>query len=148
VITSDGRRRPRAALIALLASGLVAAGLVAVPATGAAAADGPAVVGDTQFTAGTYVVTLREPAAATYEGGKTGFDATAAPEGSRLDASSAPVQEYSEHLEQTQAEVAEAVGASVDTQWSVTTNAFAADLTGDQARRLAADPAVAAVTEN
>ncbi|MBD8609958.1 S8 family serine peptidase [Frigoribacterium sp. CFBP 13729] len=148
MITSSGRRRPKAPLSALLISGLVAAGVVALPATSALAADGPAVVGDSQFASGSYIVTLREPAAATYEGGKAGFAATAAPEGARLDASAAPVQEWSEHLEQTQADVAGAVGATVDAHFSVTTNAFAADLSADQARALAADPSVAAVSKN
>nr|BFF13046.1 hypothetical protein GCM10025699_43490 [Microbacterium flavescens] len=148
MITPSGRRRPKVPLTALLVSGLVAAGIVALPATSAVAAEGPAVVGDTSFSAGKYIVTLREPAAATYEGGTAGLPATAQPEGSRLDARAAPVQKYSDHLEQVQADVASAVGASVDAHYSVTTNAFAADLTADQARSLASDPSVAAVSKN
>ena len=153
MITPSGPRRPKAPLAALLASGLfatalVAGGVVALPATSALAAEGPAVVGDTSFSAGKYIVTLREPAAATYEGGTAGLPATATPEGTRLDARAAPVQKYSDHLEETQADVAAAVGASVDAHYSVTTNAFAADLTADQARSLASDPSVAAVSKN
>ena len=153
MITPSGPRRPKVPLSALLLSGLVAtglvgAGVVALPASSAVAAEGPAVVGDTSFSAGKYIVTLREPAAATYEGGTAGLPATATPEGTRLDARTAPVQEYSDHLEETQADVAAAVGASVDAHYSVTTNAFAADLTADQARSLAADPTVAAVSKN
>jgi subtilisin family serine protease len=156
VITPSGRRRPtapprtrlRGGFATLLATGVVAAGLVAVPATASYAADGPAVVGDSQFADGKYIVTLREPAAATYEGGQPGLARTAVPEGSDLDAQSAPVQDYAEHLKGVQQDVAAAAGATVEASYAVTTNAFAADLTAAQAAKLASDPSVAAVSKN
>ena len=156
MITPSGRRRPsapprsrlRGGFAAILATGVVAAGLVAVPTTASFAADGPAVVGDSQFADGKYVVTLREPAAATYEGGKAGLARTAVPQGSHLDAQSAPVQDYAAHLEGVQQDVAAAAGATVEASYAITTNAFAADLTAAQAAKLASDPAVAAVSKN
>ena len=67
-----GRLRPRISAT-LLVTCLVGAGAVALPATAAVAAEGPTVVGDTTFDDGSYVVTLRDPAVASYEGGVSGL---------------------------------------------------------------------------
>ena len=125
----------------------MAAGAMAAP-TAAFAVDGPAVLSDPTFSAGAYIVTLREPSAAAYQGGTPGLARTAAPEGTKLDARSAAVETYSDHLVATQTEVADSVDADVMSHLSVTTNAFSAELTAAQAKELAADPKVAAVNAN
>lgn len=127
---------------------LVGAGVAVLPATGAVAAEGPTVVGDTSFDDGTYVVTLRDPAVASYEGGVAGLAATAVAEGESFDPAAAPVQQYREHLASEQEQVADSVGASIRAQYSLATNGFAAQLSAAQAQKLAADPAVEAVVAN
>jgi len=142
-----GRLRPRISAT-LLVTCLVGAGAVALPATAAVAAEGPTVVGDTTFDDGSYVVTLRDPAVASYEGGVSGLRATAVSEGESLDPTSAPVQQYREHLATAQEDVADSVGADITAQYSLATNGFAATLSAAQAQKLAADPAVQAVVSN
>ena len=95
---------------------------------------------------GSYIVTLVDDAVASYDGGVPGFEATTPPAGDQLDAGLAPVQEYSEYLEEQQTEVAESVGAEVDTSYTLTVNAFAADLTAEQATALASDKKVESLT--
>jgi len=127
---------------------LVGTGLAALPTAAAVAADGPTVVGETSFTDGGYVVTLRDPSVASYEGGLPGLQATAVAEGETFDPRSAPVEAYKEHLTDTQESVAASVGADIRASYAVTTNGFAAQLTAAQAAKLAADPDVEALVPN
>jgi subtilisin family serine protease len=131
-------------LLAITAvTALAAAALVASPAA-ATAAPGPA--GPTSFEPGRYIVTLADPAVATYDGGIGGYPATTPDEGDQLDARRAPVQNYSDLLESRQADVAAAVGATIDVSYTMALNGFSAELTAAQAAELSADRAVASVT--
>ena len=146
VIRSSGRRRPLYPT-ALLVTGLVAAGAIALPATAASAADGPVVVSDSEFTDGSYVVTLRDPAVTAYDGGKSGFAATATPD-EGVDLTDPATSKYVEHLQSEQEAVAGSVGVTPVATYQVTTNGFAADLTAAQAKQLVGSSKVAAVVKN
>ncbi|WP_237280277.1 S8 family serine peptidase [Subtercola vilae] len=100
----------------------------------------------TDFTAGRYIVTLTDPAAATYQGGVNGFSATKPAAGSQMNARSLPVQSYSDFLNSTQNDIASSVGASIDYSYTLALNGFAADLTPAQASALTANKSVARVT--
>ena len=128
----------------LLASVAVAGFVVSLLATGAPAhAEEPAPV---SFEPGRYIVTLADPAVAGYEGGISGYPGTAPEGGEQLDAGDAPVQKYSDLLENRQDAVADSVDAGVDVSYTMALNGFSATLTAAQATRLAADPAVAHLT--
>ncbi len=140
------RRRLPAGLAVIAAGGLALTG-IALPAS-AAPAD-PGTIGVEQsFAGGDYIVTLVDDAVATYDGGVSGFDATAPDEGDQLDAKLAPVEEYSDYLEGQQQEVADSVGADIQVSYTMAVNAFAASLSAEQATALASDRKVAAVTPN
>lgn len=98
------------------------------------------------FTAGRYIVTLVDNAAATYDGGVTGFSATQPGEGEQLDVDAQAVQEYSEFLAGEQQAAADAVGASIDYSYTLALNGFSAELSGDQASALQEQGGVLAVT--
>jgi subtilisin family serine protease len=138
----------RGAAAAVAASSLVLGGLAA--ASPAIAAPAPAGLQPTGTAAGTafedgrYIVTLAEDPVATYDGGTDGYAATT-PRSGRLDARSAPAQDYATHLEQGQQEVAGDVGADIAASYTVALNGFSADLTAGQAAELAADRRVASV---
>ncbi|WP_051426003.1 S8 family serine peptidase [Jiangella gansuensis] len=143
--TPHHRRRGRLAATAatgVLAATTLAAGslALAVPDGGGAVSPSPSSYGD-----GSYVVVLTEPPAATYEGGVAGLRATAPAEGEKMRAESRAVRDYRGHLRERQDAVADAVGADPLYQYTVAVNGFAAELSGEQAADLAADPGVLAV---
>ncbi|PJJ73113.1 pre-peptidase [Diaminobutyricimonas aerilata] len=143
---SRSLRAPSRLLVSALAGGaVVASALVAAPAV---AAPTPASIGgrgQTAFEPGRYIVTLVDDAVATYEGGVRGFGATKPEEGEQLNARRAPVTDYAGYLTEKQEQVAAAVGADIDYSYTLALNGFSADLTAEQAARLAADKNVAAV---
>ncbi|TPW72774.1 S8 family serine peptidase [Schumannella sp. 10F1B-5-1] len=149
----SGRRArgARTAAAALAAAALVAGGLLAASPAGAAPAPvqnstlPTGIGGQTHLEAGRYIVTLKGDPAASYTGGVNGYAATAPKQGRQLLAGQAPVANYSKHLESEQKSVAKDVGATVDYSYSLTVNAFAADLTAQQAAELRADKRVAAL---
>lgn len=150
------RLRPLAALSLPLALGLgaLAAPVAAAEPTlrpagegGGVEASAPAPVATEGYDAGRYVVVLRDPAAASYAGGLRGLKAVVG-KGRAFAAASARTADYTDHLARAQAEVADAVGVTPLASYTLTTNGFAADLTGKQAARLAADPRVGALAEN
>ncbi|MEF2975597.1 S8 family peptidase [Subtercola sp. YIM 133946] len=100
------------------------------------------------FTAGRYNVTLTDPAAATYSGGVSGYDATKPPSGSQMNARALPVQNYSDYLAGKQNEVAATVGATVDYSYTLASNGFSAELSPEQASSLTSNPSVARVTRD
>ncbi|WP_246837411.1 S8 family serine peptidase [Salinibacterium sp. UTAS2018] len=125
---------------------LVATSLVTGAALGATAA--PTSIGgggQTEFTPGRYIVTMVDQAAATYDGGVRGFDATTPPEGEQLDTRRQVVQDYTEYLEEQQEDAAASVGADIDYSYTLATNGFAADLTAAQAVELSANKLVASI---
>lgn len=126
------------------------------PATAAPA--GSAVAGVAQkkldpntFRDGRYIVVLAEKPAATYDGGTPGLAATKPEAGKKLDTKKAEVKKYETHLEQKQAEVAGQQQVQMKRQFTAAVNGFSANLTADQAIKLAKDPGVLVVapdTEN
>jgi len=132
----------------VLTVGLVAAAMTVV-GTGAQAAptgDDPAATG-TSYSAGRYVVMLREPAAASYGGGNPRYAATRSTTGS-FDARSARVAAYSSHLRRAQGDVAGQYGAKPVDSFTVAANGFVADLSATQALGLATDRRVLLVEKS
>lgn len=146
------RRAERRILAGLAALGVAAS--AAFAATGASAAPvigSASLVGGLSslqsFDDGDYVVTLVEPSAATYEGTDARFARTAPDAGAQLQARSAPVEDYAEHLEKRQDAVAAAVDARIGYHYTVALNGFSATLTAAQASVLANRKDVAQVRE-
>ncbi|AND15847.1 S8 family serine peptidase [Rathayibacter tritici] len=119
-------------------------GASAAPLAGTASLVGGLSTGQS-FDDGDYVVTLVEPSAATYQGTDARFARTAPAEGAQLQAASAPVEDYSAHLEQRQQDVASAVDAAIGYHYTVALNGFSASLSGEQAGELASRRDVAQV---
>ena len=145
--------RTRQRRVGLIAAGVVVAGLLAgVPAATAAgsapgSASGKAASPLTTYTAGRYIVLLREPAAATYDGSNSRFGATRSTTGA-FDARSQRVQSYRAHLESTHERIASDVGADKVADLTVATNGFVADLSKQQALDLATDRRVLLVEKS
>jgi subtilisin family serine protease len=97
------------------------------------------------YSAGRYIVTLQDAAAANYLGDTKGLDPVRA-EGETLDVTTPEVTTYTKALTKKQAAVSDAVGADIITQYSLVANAFVAQLTADQARQLASRDDVLSVT--
>lgn len=87
---------------------------------------------------GRYIVLLRQPSAATYDGSGR-FARTRSGAGGQFDARSGAVRDYRAHLVSTHDAVADSVGATVLHHYSVASNGFVADLNGRQARDLSLD---------
>lgn len=144
---------PRRPVLAALTALSVAVSTALLGATGASAAPPPTGTGfditkpggQTELKAGRYIVTLADDAVATYDGGVSGFAATAPEEGDQLNARKAPVKSYREHLTEKQEAVAEAAGVSIDASYTLALNGFSADLTAGQAAELLADREVVSV---
>lgn len=100
----------------------------------------------TEFTAGRFIVTLAEPAVATYEGGVNGFARTSPGNGAKLDPQSRASTSYSEYLGAKQKKVAASVDADIDYSYTLALNGFAADLSAAQAAELSAQKDVVAIT--
>ncbi|TQO20480.1 PA domain-containing protein [Rhodoglobus vestalii] len=128
------------------ATTLVTTSLVTGAVLGATAA--PASIGgggQTEFTPGRYIVTMVDQAAATYDGGVRGFDATTPPDGEQLNPRRQVVQDYSEYLTEQQEDAAASVGADIGYSYTLATNGFSADLTAEQAVELSANKLVASI---
>ncbi len=103
------------------------------------------------YQAGRYIVVLAEKPAATYDGGTAGIPATKPEAGRKLDAERPEVQQYQAHLEAKQVEVARQENVQIKHTYAAAINGFSADLSADQAVKLAKDPGVLVVapdTEN
>lgn len=98
--------------------------------------------GKTSFESGRYVVTLADDPAATYDGGVSGFDATKPGAGDKLNPGAKDVTDYTDYLADEQKDVAAEVDATIDYSYTLTVNAFAADLTSAQASSLSTDKRV------
>ncbi|WP_229995929.1 S8 family serine peptidase [Arthrobacter sp. Bi26] len=125
---------------------------IAIAPANAAPAQGPAVAGVAQknvdpnnYKDGRYIVVLAEKPSATYDGGTAGMPATKPAAGKKLDANRAEVKQYTAHLEQRQAQVAGQQGVKMQRQFTAALNGFSAQLTADQALKLAKDPSVLVV---
>ena len=139
------RIRIRSAISAIAVFALAATGTLAGTAA-VAAPVGPGPIGTVAFTPGRYIVTLADPSVATYDGGISGFAPTQPDEGKQLNPRRGAVQDYSDYLQQKQADVAEALDISIDYSYTMAINAFSADLTAAQAAKLVANRDVATIT--
>ena len=138
--TSPGGARDAA--LALLTTAAVVCGLAAaVPGAAAAPSKSDTRVAPatkaSSLGPGRYVVVLAEPGATSYDGGVTGFPATAAAPGKAFDAQSAKVSHYEAHLTRQQDRIADDIGADVISRSTLSASSFTARLTGGQATDLA-----------
>ena len=111
----------------------------------------PKTVNPNDYPAGRYIVVLAGKPAATYDGGTPGLAATKPQSGRKLDAERPEVQRYQAHLEDRQDAVAGAENIQIKRKYTAAINGFSADLTAEQAVKLAKDPGVLMVapdTEN
>lgn len=103
------------------------------------------------YQGGRYIVVLKEPSAAMYDGGTAGLTRTKPTPGRKLDAHKPEVKKYQAHLKGKQDALAQAEGVTVKRTYTAALNGFSADLTATQALALAKDPGtlvVAPDTEN
>lgn len=141
-------------VVGLVSAGAVATALLAgVPAATAAGSGSgeQTVVGTakpTRYTAGRYVVVMRDPSVAGYTGNLKGYAATKAAPGASFREDTTAARRYAGHLRQTHVSLAREVGADVDRSYTVATNGFAAELTAAQALDLATDRRVLAVEKD
>ena len=136
----------RKALSAVAVTGLIAASLVA--GIGLSASAAPTRIGGqhrTTFTPGRYIVTLADPAVATYRGGLKGYAATKPDAGMQLNARAKAAQTYSEYLSTQQKDVASAAAVKIDQSYTLALNAFSATLTVKQLAALSSDRKVASL---
>lgn len=143
----------RVAAFVTVAAVITATALAGVGAANAAPAPAGSLGGIitppvTSLEAGRYIVQLADAAVATYDGGVTGFAATQPDVGERLNAQSKKAQSYSDFLTDRQEQVAAEVGADIDYSYTLTINAFAAELSTKQAVALAAAKDVIALTRD
>lgn len=154
-MSTNLRRARTRQRLGLVSAGVVVAGLLAgapaAHASGAATADrtvAPASApGAHAYTAGRYVVLLREPSATRYAGSNPRFAATRAQHG-QFRANTASVRAYSAHLRATHASIAHEIGTSVTDHYTIATNGFVAHLTSKQALDLATDRRVLLVEKD
>ena len=96
----------------------------------------------------TYIVTLAEDAASSYEGGVSGIPGTAPEQGKQLKGKSKAVKKYQEHLKKKQKEVAATVAATPAQNYTLAMNGFTAELTAIQASKLATNKNVIGVEKS
>ncbi|MEL6869430.1 MAG: S8 family serine peptidase, partial [Pseudomonadota bacterium] len=98
----------------------------------------------------TYIVQMRDEAGLVYEGGLSGFLATAPQAGQRYDANASHVQQYTAHLINTHDAALNALGAADRKVYDYchTMNGFAASLTPAEAAALKANENVVQVWED
>lgn len=139
--------RSRRTLGAVSAGALLAALLAAVP-TGGAAAAADDTTDDTAratsytagYTAGRYVVMLKQPAAASHRATRSAVG--------RFDARSAKVAAYTAQLRRAQSDIAGEYDAQPVDSFTVAANGFVADLSAAQALDLATDRRVLLVEKS
>lgn len=140
------KHRTRTAALVLAAS-VILTGSVAAATTGptgsAQAQEAPKP--KKSFAAGKYIITLRDDAVATYDGGVQSYAATRAPHGSTLNSRSKKAQSYAGYLESEQKSVAANAGVTVSDSYTLTLNGFTSTLTSEQAQALYADYRVVSV---
>lgn len=138
-------RRPLAALSAFVA---LVAGL-SIPAGGAPSGTRAPAVDDSKSGAAVFIVQMAEDPVVSYEGGRSGYAATS-PRGSQhANPNSAHVRRYQDLLNRDHARALGAAGAPANAKfydYTFSFNGFAAELTPQQAARLAQQPNVVAVS--
>ena len=147
-MASPSTRRTRA-VASLAAAGLAIAGLLVVSQPAQAGHRDATARAKAQLTAGRYIVRLANQPVATYDGGVRGLAATKPGAGEKVDRSATAVSSYRSFLSDQRARVLKAgrVPTSTVYTYSFAFNGFSADLTSDQAQKLAHTPGVASVTK-
>ncbi|TFV84540.1 serine protease [Microbacterium sp. dk485] len=131
--------------VAVVAVAALLTGLSATASYGAVAAGEVTSPVPVDAPSGQYIVLLDEAPAATYDGGVSNLRSTQPDEGDKLDARAPEVQEYTQFLDDRQQEVAAEVGADREYSYTLAANGFSAQLSAQQAAKLAATEGVAAV---
>jgi hypothetical protein len=144
-----GRRR-RTRLFGLAAASLAVALTGAIVAPSPTLAAGPSVKAGRQEPTGTlatreagrYVVVMKAAPAASYDGSDRRFAQTRSTGGQAFRADSAAARAYTRHLLGQQDALARKAGVKAYANYTIALNGFAADLSADQASRLASDKSV------
>lgn len=98
---------------------------------------------------GTYLIQMALDPVVTYDGGVKGLKPTRPHKGSKMNPAAQEVEDYAEHLRGRQrAALTKVNGGSPIYNYVYTYNGFTAQLTGDQATKLAEQPEVLAVHED
>jgi len=130
-----------AAMTALAAMSFNISAVVAAPAAKSAA--------PSRFADNLYIVQLAEQPVTAYKGGIKGLKATKPGKGQKIDPNSPAVVDYRSFLESRQQAVLASVGGSSKVHSYVYVyNGFAADLTSEQAQKLAQTRGVLSVSKN
>lgn len=140
-VIASPRRRRAIALAAAVGITVGTALAIGAPAVATPEESTP----ELELPSGNYVVVLAEQPAATYDGGVSGLSATEPDKGEGLRSQSSAVREYREHLKNKQKDVANTVDAEPEQQYTVSINAFSAELSGTQAAKLQGKKGVLAV---
>lgn len=141
--------RKRGALAGLALTSAAALGLAGLSAVTTATEAAPSGTAASQFSAGRYVVVLRQPGAAAYRGGTKGMAPTSpAATGRSFRPTADTTRTYTRYLAERQSSVASSVGARIDTRYTTAISGFAADLTHDQALALSQDRRVMLVEKD
>jgi subtilisin family serine protease len=101
--------------------------------------------GPIEYEDGYYIVQLAADPIATYDGGVSGLDATTPDAGETIDFEAAAVEEYGDFLAEERADVIADFGVEPLVEYDTVLNGFAAELTGEEARELAASDEVLSV---
>jgi len=139
------RKKPMLTMLSTAVFTAVAA--MSVPTTVVIAA--PAKAAADKFTNKAYIVRLAEKPVVAYDGGIKGLQATRPRKGDKIDPNSPQVVEYKRFLEARQDAVLASVGGGKKLySYGYVFNGFAAELSAEQAEKLAATPGVLAVEKD
>jgi len=140
------RKKPMLTLLSTAVITAVAA--LSVPTTVVIAAPAKADAAD-KYTNKAYIVRLAEKPVVAYDGGIKGLQATRPGKGQKIDPNSPQVVDYKRFLEERQNAVLASVGGGKKLySYGYVFNGFAAELTAEQAEKLAATSGVLAVTKD
>ena len=140
--------RKKPLLTMLSTAALTAAASLSVPTSVAVAAPAKAAAAD-KFTNNAYIVRLAEQPVSAYDGSIKGLQATRPRKGEKIDPNSPAVVNYRAFLESRQDAVLGSVGGGKKLySYGYVFNGFAAELTAEQAAKLAATPGVLSVSKD
>jgi hypothetical protein len=136
--------------LTLSAAALVAVASLSAPMIGSAAAGGEAkVVGQSKFASNAYIVQLAENPVVAYEGDIKGYRATRPGKGKKIDPDSPAVVSYMSYLASRHDALLAGVGGGRKLySYGYAFSGFAAELTPEQAEKLAQTKGVLAVTKD
>jgi subtilisin family serine protease len=141
--------RKKPFLTMLSTAALTAAASLSVPMTSAIAAPAAKANEASKFTNDAYIVRLAEQPVSAYDGSIKGLQATRPGKGQKIDPNSPAVVNYRAFLESRQDAVLGSVGGGKKLySYGYVFSGFAAELSAEQAEKLAATPGVLAVTKD